>query len=300
MHFRKVTLVGVGLLGGSLGLALRRRGLAGEVHGFVRRASSVAECLALGVVDRCSRNLSESVTDADLVVLCSPVGQMPELFREMSRHLSPDCLVTDVGSVKSGLVAEMEPLAEAAGVRYVGSHPMAGAEKSGPAHARADLFDGAVCVVTPTMASDPDAVRDIRGLWEAVGSRVMQVNPSLHDDLVARSSHLPHVVAAGLSNYVLSPAHPREQADLCAGGFRDTTRVASGSPEMWRDIALANRRHLSRVLGVFIEDLSEFRHALDSGDAAAIEEFFRQAKNRRDLRYPDPETQRNARADAAS
>lgn len=300
MHFRKVTLVGVGLLGGSLGLALRRRGLAGEVHGFVRRASSVAECLALGVVDRCSRNLSESVTDADLVVLCSPVGHMPELFREMSRHLSPDCLVTDVGSVKSGLVAEMEPLAEAAGVRYVGSHPMAGAEKSGPAHARADLFDGAVCVVTPTMASDPDAVRAIRGLWEAVGSRVMQVNPSLHDDLVARSSHLPHVVAAGLSNYVLSPAHPREQADLCAGGFRDTTRVASGSPEMWRDIALANRRHLSRVLGVFIEDLSEFRHALDSGDAAAIEEFFRQAKTRRDLRYPAPETQRNARADAAS
>lgn len=300
MHFRKVTLVGVGLLGGSLGLALRRRGLAGEVHGFVRRASSVAECLALGVVDRCSRNLSESVTDADLVVLCSPVGRMPELFREMSRHLSPDCLVTDVGSVKSGLVAEMEPLAEAAGVRYVGSHPMAGAEKSGPAHARADLFDGAVCVVTPTMTSDPDAVRAIRGLWEAVGSRVMQVNPSLHDDLVARSSHLPHVVAAGLSNYVLSPAHPREQADLCAGGFRDTTRVASGSPEMWRDIALANRRHLSRVLGVFIEDLSEFRHALDSGDAAAIEEFFRQAKTRRDLRYPDPENLRNARADAAS
>ena len=115
MHFRKVTLVGVGLLGGSLGLALRRRGLADEVQGFVRRASSVAECLALGVVDRCSRSLVEAVTDADLVVLCSPVGQMPDLFREMSRHLSADCLVTDVGSVKSDLVAEVEPLAQAAG-----------------------------------------------------------------------------------------------------------------------------------------------------------------------------------------
>ncbi|MEY2788634.1 MAG: hypothetical protein RLZZ34_1777, partial [Verrucomicrobiota bacterium] len=186
--------MGVGLLGGSLGLALKRRGLAGEVHGFVRRASSVAECLALGVVDRCSRNLAEAVADADLVVLCSPVGQMPELFREMSRHLPPECLVTDVGSVKSALVGEIEPLARAAGVRYVGSHPMAGAEKSGPAHARADLFDGAVCVVTPTSSSDPAAVRAIRGVWEAVGSRVLQMTPALHDDLVARSSHLPHVV----------------------------------------------------------------------------------------------------------
>ncbi|MBM3848866.1 MAG: prephenate dehydrogenase/arogenate dehydrogenase family protein [Verrucomicrobia bacterium] len=298
MHFRKVTLVGVGLLGGSLGLALKRRGLADEVQGFVRRSSSVAECLALGVVDRCSRNLAEAVADADLVVLCSPVGQMATLFREMSRHLAPDCVVTDVGSVKSAPVAEIEPLAGAAGVRFVGSHPMAGAEKSGPAHARADLFDGAVCALTPTTASDPAAVDLIRRMWEAVGARVLPMNPVLHDDLVARSSHLPHVVAAGLANYVLSPAHPREQAELCAGGFRDTTRVASGSPELWRDIALANRRHLSRVLGVFIEDLSEFRLALDAGDATAVEEFFRQAKARRDQRYPDMDPHRNARADA--
>jgi len=290
--------VGVGLLGGSLGLALKRRGLADEVQGFVRRSSSVAECLALGVVDRCSRNLAEAVADADLVVLCSPVGQMATLFREMSRHLAPDCVVTDVGSVKSAPVAEIEPLAGAAGVRFVGSHPMAGAEKSGPAHARADLFDGAVCALTPTTASDPAAVDLIRRMWEAVGARVLPMNPVLHDDLVARSSHLPHVVAAGLANYVLSPAHPREQAELCAGGFRDTTRVASGSPELWRDIALANRRHLSRVLGVFIEDLSEFRLALDAGDATAVEEFFRQAKARRDQRYPDMDPHRNARADA--
>ncbi|MFM7556518.1 MAG: prephenate dehydrogenase, partial [Verrucomicrobiota bacterium] len=200
MHFRKVTLVGVGLLGGSLGLALKRRGLADEVQGFVRRASSVAECLALGVVDRCSRNLAEAVADADLVVLCSPVGQMATLFREMSRHLAPDCVVTDVGSVKSAPVAEIEPLAGAAGVRFVGSHPMAGAEKSGPAHARADLFDGAVCALTPTTASDPAAVDLIRRMWEAVGARVLPMNPVLHDDLVARSSHLPHVVAAGLAN----------------------------------------------------------------------------------------------------
>jgi prephenate dehydrogenase len=113
------------------------------------------------------------------------------------------------------------------------------------------------------------------------------MNPMLHDDLVGRSSHLPHVVAAGLANYVLSPVHPKEQAELCAGGFRDTTRVASGSPQMWRDISFANRRNLSRVLGVFIEDLQEFRRALDEGDASAVEEFFQQAKTRRDARYPE-------------
>jgi prephenate dehydrogenase len=247
-----------------------------------------------GLHEALINQLTEAVVDADLVVLCSPVGQSPGLFREMSRHLSPDCLVTDVGSVKSDLVAEVEPLAQGAGVRFVGSHPMAGAEKSGPAHARADLFEGTVCVVTPTTASDPSAVLAIRSLWEAVGSRVLQMNPALHDDLVARSSHLPHVVAAELANYVLSPVHPKEQSDLCAGGFRDTTRIASGSPEMWRDIALGNRRHLSRVLGVFIEDLSEFRLALDAGDEKSIEDFFRQAKSRRDLRFPDPEPKKTA------
>ena len=122
----------------------------------------------------------------------------------------------------------------------------------------------------------------MEGFWKAVGSRVLTLSPTQHDDLVGRSSHLPHVVAAELVNYVLSPVHPKEQAQLCASGFRDTTRVASGSPEMWRDIALANRRHLGRVLGVFIEDLAEFRRALEEGDAASVGEFFAQAKARRD------------------
>lgn len=287
MHFRKVTLAGVGLLGGSLGLALKRRGLADSIQGFVRRQASVAECLALGVVDRCTRNVAEAVEGSDLVVLCSPVGQMAGLFREMAPYLSADCLVTDVGSVKSSLVSELEPLAAAAGVPFVGSHPMAGAERSGPAHARADLFEGALCVVTPTTSTPAGAADRVTALWESVGSRVLRMTPMLHDDLVSRSSHLPHVVAAALANYVLSPVHPKEQAELCAGGFRDTSRVASGSPAMWRDIALANRRNLSRVLGVFIEDLQEFRRALDEGNAAVVEEHFLQAKQRRDGRYPE-------------
>jgi prephenate dehydrogenase len=168
---------------------------------------------------------------------------------------------------------------------------MAGSEQTGPAAARVELFEDAVCVVTPTAATQPEALRRISTFWADLGARVLQLSPELHDDFVARSSHLPHVVAAELANYVLSPAHPKEQALLCATGFRDTTRIASSSPEMWRDIALANRQKLARVLGVFIEDLQELQLALERGDAKAVEEFFEVAKQRRDAwAAPDGKT----------
>ena len=152
----------------------------------------------------------------------------------------------------------------------------------GVSAARADLFDKAICAVTPTVRSRKESVRKIEEFWKDLGGIPLRLTPELHDDLVSRSSHLPHVVAAELANYVLSPVHPKQQADLCATGFRDTTRIASGSPEMWRDICLANRKNLGRVLGVFIEDLQEFQHALNQGDVKTIEEFFIKAKERRD------------------
>lgn len=282
MHWPKVTLVGVGLLGGSLGLALRQRRLAGQVAGYVRRAESVKECETLGVVDRADTDLWRAVEQASLVVLCTPIAQMRGLMERMLPKLAPGAVVTDVGSVKASVVAELDPLAARVGARFVGSHPMAGAEKTGPAAARADLFEGAICAVTPTAQTPPDAVARIEQLWRDVGGVPLRLGAELHDDLVSRSSHLPHVVAAGLASYVLSPVHPKEQAMLCANGFRDTTRIASGSPEMWRDISLANRRNLARVLGVFIEDLQEFRLALENQDARAIEEFFAKARERRE------------------
>jgi prephenate dehydrogenase len=184
--------------------------------------------------------------------------------------------------VKGPVVQELEPIFAGAGAEFVGSHPMAGAEKTGPAAARADLFVNAICAVTPSPNARPEAVAKVEQFWRSVGALPLRVAPDLHDDLVSRSSHLPHVVAAELSNYVLSPVHPKEQAMLCANGFRDTTRIASGSPEMWRDISLANRQNLARVLGVFIEDLQEFQLALQNDDLKAIEEFFQKAKQRRD------------------
>ncbi len=282
MHLGKITLVGVGLLGGSLGLAVQRRGLTGEVFGWVRRAASVDECLKLGVAGTVTRNVATAVEGADWIILCSPIGRMRSLMTDLLPFVKPDAIITDVGSVKASVVDELEPLATSVGAHFIGSHPMTGSEKSGVAAARADLFEGAVCVITPTARTPRLVVERVTQLWTAVGSQVVSLSPDRHDDLVGRSSHLPHVAAAGLANYILSPVHPAEQARLCAGGFRDTTRIAAGSPEMWRDIALANRRHLSRVLGVYLEDLAEFRRALDEGDAAWVEEFFANAKTRRD------------------
>jgi prephenate dehydrogenase len=282
MPWQKVTVVGVGLLGGSLGLALKQRRLAERVHGYVRRTASIGECEGLGVVDEATRDLRAAVEGADLVVLCTPLAQMRELTQTMLSALKPGAVVTDVGSVKAIVVRQLTPLVSSSGAHFVGSHPMAGAEKMGPGAARADLFTNAVSVVTPVAHSDQTAVKTVESLWRSVGARVIVLSPEVHDEFVSRSSHLPHVVAAELANYVLSPAYPREQALLCANGFRDTTRIASGSPEMWRDIALANRRNLARVLGVFIEDLQELQLALELGDGKTIEEFFELAKHRRD------------------
>jgi prephenate dehydrogenase len=283
VRWKKITLVGVGLLGGSLGLAMRKRRLAGSVVGFVRRAVSVVECEGLGAVNLATLDLQRAVEGAELIVLCTPIAQMQGLVDQMLPALKPGAIVTDVGSVKDSVVWDLEALVAKAGAHFVGSHPMAGAEKMGAAAARADLFVGAVCVVTPTRKSNPGAVRKVEQLWKSVGARLLKLTPKAHDALVSRSSHLPHVVAAQLANLVLSPGHSKEQGMLCANGFRDTTRIASGSPEMWRDIALANRQNLSQALEAFTDGLLDFKRALKNGDAQAVAKFFEQARERREL-----------------
>lgn len=282
MRFQKITIIGVGLLGGSLGLAIKQRRLAAKVDGYVRRTASIGECEHLGVVDHATRDLQHAVENADLVILCTPLSGMREISEQMLPALKPGAIVTDVGSVKSSVVQELDPLFAKENVHFIGSHPMAGGEKMGVSAAKADLFENAICVVTPTAKSNAQALAAVEDFWKSIGARVVKLSPETHDELVSRSSHLPHLVAAELANYVLSPTHAKEQAVLCATGFRDTTRIASGSPEMWRDITLANQKNLSRVLGVFIEGLEEFRHALDSGDEKTIQEFFEKAKQRRD------------------
>jgi len=282
VRWNKITLVGVGLLGGSLGLAIKRRRLARRVEGYVRRAASVTECKKVGAVNRATQDLASAVAGADLVIFCTPLAQMRPLVEQMLLVLQRGAIVTDVGSVKACVVRELENVVARAGGRVVGSHPMAGAEKTGVSAARADLFVNAVCIVTFTLQSNKAAVREVEQFWKSVGGRLLTLTPEAHDALVSRSSHLPHVVAAALASYVLCPAHPKPQTTLCANGFRDTTRIASGSPEMWRDIAVANRRNLARALDGFIGDLRKLQRSLAKSDAKAVTNFFETAKRRRD------------------
>lgn len=282
MQFRKISIVGVGLLGGSIGLAARQRGLAGEIAGYVRRTSSLKDCEQAGAVDYATTDLLAAVSNADLVILCTPLAQMQALTEQFLPALKRGAIVTDVGSVKADVVRTLETVVKKAGAHFIGSHPMAGGEKMGVTAARHDLFKNALCVLTPTKKSNAKAVRKLERFWKALDAKVLKLDAAQHDVFVSRSSHLPHVVAAALAGLVLDPAAPKAQADLCATGFRDTTRIASGSPEMWRDIALANRKNIARSVDAFIAELGRFQTALRHGDAGAVERFFAAAKSRRD------------------
>ena len=282
MQFRKITIVGVGLLGGSLGLAVRKRRVAKEIAGYARRPKTIAECEKIGALDYATTDLLAAVSNADLVILCTPLAQMAVVTKQFLPALKRGAIVTDVGSVKADVVRELETLVAKASAHFVGSHPMAGGEKMGVLAAKTDLYANAVCVVTPTKKSNAAAVRKVEQFWKSLGARTLRLDAAKHDLLVSRTSHLPHVAAAALAGLVLDPKHPKSQVGLCATGFRDTTRIASGSPEMWRDIALANRKNLSQSVDVFVGELKRFQAALKKGDAQAVENFFAVAKERRD------------------
>ena len=282
MRFQKITIIGVGLLGGSIGLAVRQRRLAAEVAGFVRRAASLKDCEKAGAVDYATTDLLAAVSNADLVILCTPLSQMRARVEKMLPALKRGAIVTDVGSAKTGVVREIYGLIRKAGAHFIGSHTMAGAEKTGVQAAKADLFVNAVCVVTPAKNSNPAALRTVEQFWKSLGGRILRLTPQLHDQFVSRSSHLPHIVAAALANWVLDPAWPKAQAQLCASGFRDTSRIASGSPEMWRDIALANRNNLVKSLDDFIAGLQKFQTSLKKSNVEAVTKYFETAKLRRD------------------
>jgi prephenate dehydrogenase len=277
VEFPKITLVGVGLLGGSVGLAVKQRGVAGRVTGYVRRAESVGECLATGAVDEATQDLEAAVTGASLVILCTPVGDMEELAGQLKPHLAADAVITDVGSVKASVVRAVEGVLP----RFVGSHPLCGSEKAGVAHAHGDLFEGAACALTPTGQSDATAVEMVSGFWTALGGKVVSLTAEDHDAIVARTSHLPHVVASALVNAVL--ARPRAGESIFLGtGFRDTTRLASGSPSMWRDIALTNAEAIARSIDELQAELEQLKTALGAKDAEVLEKFFAEGKSGRD------------------
>ncbi len=282
MEWNNVSLLGLGLLGGSLGKALIAGNHAKKVAGFVRRTERIQEAIHAGVAHEASLDLEEVVRDADLVVLCTPVLKMLPITEEMQHYLKPNALVTDVGSVKAPLVQILEPLIAKANATYVGSHPMAGSEQQGLAYARPDLFQGATCVVTPTPDTPKNAVESIQQLWRQVGGTPEVMDATEHDIRVARCSHLPHVTATMLADWILDPEHGDQQSRLCSTGFKDTTRVASGSPEMWSDILASNKVALLNSLDAFEGQCAKVRKWIQEEDDAALYQWLKQSKSKRD------------------
>jgi len=274
--FERVCIVGVGLIGGSMGLAVRSREKTCRVVGVGHRKTSIDRALETGAIDEGTLDAAEGIKDADLVVLATAVGLIARLGKEIASSLPKGCIVTDVGSTKSEIVASLEAVLPA-GVHFVGGHPIAGSEQRGIDAARADLFQGKVCVLTPTPRTDPHAMRRLADFWTALGARVVTLSPVEHDATLARTSHLPHVAAAALIASLRSP-----DTAFAGTGLRDTTRVASGDVELWCDILLTNRDAVLDAMNVFTAEMEELRRAVETGDRKQLASLLAAARARRD------------------
>ena len=271
-----VAIVGVGLIGGSIGLALRKRGLAQRVVGIGRRESSLRIALDYGTVTSITTDLADGVAQADVVVLCTPVERIVDQALAASRACPAGALITDAGSTKGNICRRLAERWAGRGV-FVGSHPMAGSEKTGPAFAEEDLFQGRLTVITPLPQTAEADVLRTEAFWRSLGSRVMRTEPEAHDQTVAASSHLPHLLAS-----TLAAATPPEVLDFVAKGWCDTTRVAAGDAELWRQILAENRVHVLRSLDNFAKVLSQFREALADDNQAELVRLLETGKQRRD------------------
>ncbi len=276
--FRKVVIFGVGLIGGSFALALRKAGAVGEVVGFGRSQSTLDEAKRLGILDRIGNDVAAEVRDADLVLLATPVAQMDELFARIAPHLGSQTLVTDGGSTKCDVVAAARSKLAGKVAQFIPGHPIAGAEKSGAAASMADLYQGKKVVLAPLPENPQASVARVRQAWEACGAVVSELTPEEHDGVFAAVSHLPHLLSFALVHDLAQRDNKDLLLSFAASGFRDFTRIAASSPEMWRDISLANRDALLRELQQYINELSSLQQALADNDAAKLEEIFSLAR----------------------
>lgn len=278
LMLNKVVVVGVGLIGGSFALALRRAGVVGQVVGLGRSAESLAEARQLGVVDTISTDWAEALAGADLVMLAMPVGQMAPVMASLVPFLEPHTVVTDAGSTKGDVVAVAREQFGARLSQFVPGHPIAGAEKSGAAAARAELFEQRRVVLTPLPENDAELVERVREAWRACGALLMEMTPERHDRVLAAVSHLPHLLSFALVHELAGRDHADQFFDLAAGGFRDFTRIAASHPEMWRDIFLANREPLLTELSAYEDELKLLRRLVEQGDAAGLEEVISRSR----------------------
>jgi prephenate dehydrogenase len=282
VHFQKVTIIGIGLIGGSLALAIKKGGGARTVLGVDQQPAWLQKAVARGAIDAYTCDVSEGVEGADLVVLATPVGMFESIIRRAIPKLSPGCIVTDVGSTKALLVRQMERMLPKV-VPFVGGHPIAGKEKSGIEAASVDLFRGARCILTPTPRTDQRALEKIKNLWKEVGSEVVTMEPVAHDRVLAAISHLPHMAAYALVNTALDLLNQNgELHSFSGGGFKDFTRIAASSPEMWRDICLHNGDNILAALEAFETVLGRIKRCIQDHNGDGLYQEFEKAKKLRE------------------
>ncbi len=277
-----LAVIGPGLIGGSVGLAALREGAASRVIGIGRSMTSLQLAKDRGIISHGTLDLAEGVREADLIIVCTPVDDIPAYVERAAAAAKAGALITDAGSTKAAMVAKISAAHRASrswqpSVRYVGSHPLAGNDKRGSDYAEADLFVDRTVVVTPTAECAADDVAAIRDFWTLLGARVVEMSPEEHDQAVAVTSHLPHLIASAIAG-----ATPAGYVTLTAGGWQDTTRIAAGDPLLWRQIFLANRANLLAALVGFDDMLGQLRRAVDAGDAATLERLLTNAKQIRD------------------
>jgi prephenate dehydrogenase len=276
MQLNTLGILGVGLIGGSVALAARARGLARRVIGFEPDEKSHARSLALGLVDEMAPAPNSScIAAADLVICCAPVDCVAGLLLGVADRAHPDVVLTDVGSTKAAIVRDLEAQLPP-GSCFVGGHPLAGSEKSGAEHANARLFEGRLVVLTPSPRTNPAALSRVMGFWEALGARTQSMSPEEHDRAVAMTSHLPHLIAAALAGIL-----PAELHTLTATGFRDTTRIASGDPSLWSAILQQNSNFVLAAMELLRERFDAFRQALESGERERVQQLLEEGWQKR-------------------
>jgi prephenate dehydrogenase len=282
----KLAVIGVGLIGGSFALGARAAGLTAQVTGFDRDHAALQRAEQLGVVDRVARSPAEAARDADLILIATPVGATKAMLGEIAASLSATAVVTDVGSTKADAVASARHTLGEGFPRFVPGHPIAGGERPGVEHAAAALFRDKLFISTPQPEAQPAALEAVESIWRALGCRVERMDATEHDRIFAAVSHLPHLLAYALVAQIAGEADAARKFGLAGAGFRDFTRIAASSPEMWRDICVANRVQLGAELTRYRQQLADLQAALDSADAASLDRVFSVAAQARRARPP--------------